>query len=365
MAAIGHPNRDNNKPAPMPLVTIIVPIYNAERWIEATLRSILSQTFPPQSTELILVDDASKDSSIEIAERILREHGYPSRFIKKRSNAGAGAARNAGLREAKGDWVQFLDADDILAPDKIRIQVEFAQTMPSDVAVIYSRWRHLRCARERWRPDGPDVRPNVESNPLAQIFSQNFGFVGPTLIRRRFLEAVSGFDETLSLGEDHDLMLRIAMAGGCFREAHAAEPLFLYRATPDSLGRKEGAKLDSINGLVQICRRVELFLREQHSDQLPLEARLALAQRYASVLSFLYEHDRASFHRTLAWTNALDPKFASRCGWKTRALSALLGYENSERVKFALKKALGAPLQGAPAGRTSTLGMHSIQEQRK
>ncbi|AMR31821.1 hypothetical protein A0256_10510 [Mucilaginibacter sp. PAMC 26640] len=100
-----------------PLVTIIIPLYNAAAYIEATILSALGQTWP--NTEVIIIDDQSTDESLAIANK------YRNKVtVLTQINKGASAARNLGLKHAGGKYIQFLDADDILSPDKIAAQVE-------------------------------------------------------------------------------------------------------------------------------------------------------------------------------------------------------------------------------------------------
>src|SRR5471030_2045816 len=101
----------------MPLVSIVIPSYNAEKYLSETIQSALNQTW--QHKEIIVVDDGSTDDSLQIAESFKSE--IVKVFVQK--NKGASAARNTGLREAKGDYIQFLDADDLLSPDKIEAQI--------------------------------------------------------------------------------------------------------------------------------------------------------------------------------------------------------------------------------------------------
>jgi len=105
-----------------PRVSIIIPCYNAERWLAATLVSALGQT--ASDCEVILVDDGSRDASLAIAR------GFEARGVQivEQPNRGASAARNAGLRAARGAFIQFLDADDLLAPDKIARQLAGLET---------------------------------------------------------------------------------------------------------------------------------------------------------------------------------------------------------------------------------------------
>jgi glycosyltransferase involved in cell wall biosynthesis len=102
---------------PLPLVSIIIPVYNSAKYLAETIQSALNQTWP--DIELVLINNGSTDNSLAIAESF----GSEKLKIFSQENKGAGGARNRGLQEAKGDYIQFLDADDLLSPDKIEKQV--------------------------------------------------------------------------------------------------------------------------------------------------------------------------------------------------------------------------------------------------
>ena len=102
------------------LVSILIPAYNAETWLNVTLRSALAQTWP--RTEVIVVDDGSRDRTLEVAKAF--ERG--SVKVVSQPNMGAPAARNAAFQLAQGDYIQWLDADDLLDPDKISAQMRIA-----------------------------------------------------------------------------------------------------------------------------------------------------------------------------------------------------------------------------------------------
>lgn len=116
-----------------PLVSILIPAYNAEQWIAETLESALAQTWPHK--EIIVVDDGSKDRSFEIAKT------FEPRGLKviSQQNRGASAARNRALQEAQGDFIQYLDADDLLAPDKIERQIQLLENGNSE-CVATGEW---------------------------------------------------------------------------------------------------------------------------------------------------------------------------------------------------------------------------------
>jgi glycosyltransferase involved in cell wall biosynthesis len=105
------------------LVSILIPSYNSEKWVSATIESALSQTWAKK--EIVIVDDGSTDKSLQIAKK------YESKLVKviTQKNGGAAVARNKALEYAQGDYIQWLDADDLLAPDKIEKQLEGADRL--------------------------------------------------------------------------------------------------------------------------------------------------------------------------------------------------------------------------------------------
>ncbi len=107
------------------MVSIIVPVYNAARYIEKAISMVSEQTY--KDWELILVDDASTDGSAEIIEDIIRRQGKRIRLIRKKYNEGAAAARNSGIDASSGRYIAFLDADDVWKPEKLEKQVAFME----------------------------------------------------------------------------------------------------------------------------------------------------------------------------------------------------------------------------------------------
>ncbi|HWZ87755.1 MAG TPA: glycosyltransferase family A protein, partial [Polyangiaceae bacterium] len=168
-----------------PAVSVVIPAYKASEWIEATLESLLRQTYPVRDLEILVVDDASPDDSSDIARRFLERHSLNGRVIVREQNGGVGAARTTGWDSASGDWIQFLDADDLLAPHKLELQVRCASQVEDNVAVVYSNWQYLVLRDGSWQPTGGLNAPFVDDNPVEQILQeQTFGYVGPTLIRK-------------------------------------------------------------------------------------------------------------------------------------------------------------------------------------
>lgn len=112
----------------LPLVSICIPVYNAEKYISETLNSALYQTY--QNIEIIVVDDGSTDNTLKLLEKY-KNQGV---IVLKQSNSGACRARNVALKKAGGKYIQFLDADDLLSPEKIEAQVEVLEKYPGKIA---------------------------------------------------------------------------------------------------------------------------------------------------------------------------------------------------------------------------------------
>ena len=134
-----------------PLVSILIPAYNAEPWIADTIQSALRQSWPRR--EIIVVDDGSKDKTFAVAQQF----AGPEVTVVTQKNAGASAARNRAFSLCKGDYIQWLDADDLLAADKISRQMEAVEKISDPRALFSSEW-----GRFMYRPR----RAQFEFTPL-------------------------------------------------------------------------------------------------------------------------------------------------------------------------------------------------------
>jgi glycosyltransferase involved in cell wall biosynthesis len=189
----------------MPDVTIIIPAFNAEKYIAESVESVLAQSHPV--VECIVVDDGSTDRTAEIVESF----GDRVRLVRQ-ANAERSAARNAGLALASGEYVGFLDADDLLLPGKVAEQVAFLEAHP-EYDVVYSLVKYFR--------DGTNDRytvrrPTPSGDILPQLIYTNFITMNSPLFRRGAVERVAGFDVTFSRYEDWDFLLRLALTGSRF-----------------------------------------------------------------------------------------------------------------------------------------------------
>jgi hypothetical protein len=197
------------------LVTIAIPCFNSARWIGAAVQSALDQTWSEK--EVIVVDDGSTDGSLAVLETFAAQ----IRVIRG-THCGGNAARNQALAAARGEWVQFLDADDYLEPSKIAVQ--FADTGGgANADVLYSpTWTEDNRTHER-------VPGTIDSqlDLFAQWLSWQLPQTGGALWRKSALDALGGWKEGQPCCQEHELYLRALQAG--LRWAFAPTPHAVYR----------------------------------------------------------------------------------------------------------------------------------------
>lgn len=236
-----------------PLVSIIIPCRNGAAWLGAAIESCLGQSW--KHLEIIVVDDGSTDGSRDVAARY-RDRGVVARDSPRR---GASAARNAGLAQARGEFIQFLDADDVLDADKIRIQIERLADAPAG-AVASGAWARF-CGQ-----------------PSAAVFSaepvwcdflapQEFlitswlggGMMAPFvwLTPRAVLERAGPWDETLSLLDDGEYFCRVLLTASVVVFCGNARGFYRSTTAPRLSGRRDREALVSGFTAIELsCRHL-------------------------------------------------------------------------------------------------------------
>lgn len=206
----------------MPLVSVIIPVYNGEKTIQATVESVLAQTLT--DLEVIVVNSGSTDETQNILENLndkrLRVIHYPQAIVS--------VNRNRGVTHANSDYLCFLDADDLWTEDKLACQYQALQNNPQ-AAVAYS-W--TTCIDESDRVLRQSCHVNYSGYILPQLLLNDFiGSGSNVMIRRDAFETVGGFDESLTNAEDADLWLRLAAK---YEFAVVQKAQILYRISPQS-----------------------------------------------------------------------------------------------------------------------------------
>lgn len=198
-------------------VSVVIPVYNGEKFLAETLESVLSQTYP--HVECVLVNDGSTDNTAAIAASF----GDKIRYFEK-ANGGVSAARNFGIRRASGDFIAFLDADDLWLPEKIEKQMRLFEKQ-EDLGLVYCG---CEIADENKNTIG--YKTPVEGKDLLEntlLLKREIGAMSTTgIVPKKIFDAVGLFDESLSTGADADLVCRI---GFRFPLSFVSETLALYR----------------------------------------------------------------------------------------------------------------------------------------
>lgn len=193
-------------------IDVIIPAYNAEKFIKAAINSVLSQTLLPQT--IIVVDDKSSDNTAKLVKSIQAKNPIV-KYIKLKSNRGPSAARNEGIKNSRSDFIALLDADDMWTSDKLEKQLEVFDKSPlkENLAIVYSNCQDIDdFSNPILINNAFTLKTNIKGNVLHHLKNANLisGSCSSVLIRRKFLNEIGLFDEQLEACEDWDLWLRFS-----------------------------------------------------------------------------------------------------------------------------------------------------------
>ena len=320
----------------VPTISLVIPVFNGEPWLRETLNSVCQQTLDHGDFEIVVVDDGSTDDSRRISSEVLKRNSIRHSVLSQ-ENGGPSKARNAGWHHSSGEWIQFLDSDDLLSRRKLEVQRRWTESTSPDVAVIYSDWQRLEASHGRWELAGEVVRPVIGNDSVCDLLSAaNVLLLGSQLIHRGWLEKVGGFDERHWLIEDIDLLLRIAMAGGAFRHARSEEPLYYYRQRGrESLSQR--SRRDFVDGCVRNAEMVEEVWRSR--DELTVGRARQLAEVYAGGSRYFAACDIPRFNLLVQRIEGLVPGFTPAKPRRLRQLSRILGYRRAELLSVQYRRA--------------------------
>jgi glycosyltransferase involved in cell wall biosynthesis len=225
-----------------PLVSIVIPAYNSANYLPQALDSVLNQTF--RDYEIIVVDDGSTDET----EQVLAPYRGLIRYIRK-ENGGPASARNAGIRQASGEYIAFLDADDIWLPDKLQSQIDFISKNP-DLHVLFTD-----CAifdQHGFVTSSIKENHNISARITFQdLLTKHFVPMSSIIVKRACLDEIGLFDESLTGAEDYNLYLRLAQK---FQFGYLDKVLVYHRKHENSLSEDlEQMRRDELTNLDKIA----------------------------------------------------------------------------------------------------------------
>lgn len=313
-------------------VSILIPAYNAERFVGAALQSALDQTWP--NIEIILVDDGSTDQTFAVAKH------YESAKLKilRQENRGPAAARNTALREAQGDFLQYLDADDLLSPDKIREQVLLLNGNPG----------YLSASEATYFFDGQDPDAGllersgvVDSDDPVEFLMRLFGSegrmgsvpCGAWLTPRSVASLAGPWDDSgFHLDDDGEYFARVVLASRGIRASNSGR--YYYRRFKHRRSYSMRYTEFSMTGALHSLNRKAMHLLARTNDE---RARRALANRYVDLAFTTYPAFPKLTEEALNKANELGgtdyiPPFAT---WKGELVRRLIGWKAARRLNVS------------------------------
>jgi len=260
--------------SPAPLVSVIIPAFNCALFISDTLESVCQQTY--KNWEIVLIDDGSTDET----RSVLAPHLARVRYFYQ-ENKGTAAARNAGIQRSRGELVAFLDHDDLWFPNKLELQVRAIQSYP-ECGLVFTDGKsfdgsgilkdsligyHL----QEWIDQHQLSDPAVATGEIFQhlFFGNVIASASSVLVRKQSLESIGCFDERISIADDYDLWLRIALS---YPVVLLSSCLYMWRYREDS---QSGPMENRYHRWTRAC----ITVLEKHSKITPAEIRPAVRAR--------------------------------------------------------------------------------------
>jgi glycosyltransferase involved in cell wall biosynthesis len=301
-----------------PLVSVLIPCYNGAKWIRDALDSCFKQTY--KNIEIVVIDDGSTDDSLDI----LKSYGSEIK-LETGPNRGLSAAQNRGLALSHGAYIQYLDADDYLLPEKIEHQLAYLEETGADG--VYGDWRHQYHEADGTIHLGEIVLSGHQADLLESLLS---GWWVPSMVllhRRETVIRSGGWDETLKAQNDHDFLIAIAMTStdvryqpGCFS---------IYRR----YGNVTMSTADLPRWLASEQRALEKAeAKLAESGRLSISYRQAMAKSYFYIARNYYGIDRLKYKQLLDKTLSLAPDFSPRESSAYNLVWRAFGFSVAERL---------------------------------
>ena len=243
------------------LVSILIPAYNAQRWIAGTIESALAQTWPHK--EVIVVDDGSTDNTFKVAMR------FASKGVRvvAQSNQGAASARNTAMNAAQGSYIQFLDADDLLHPQKLSLQLSAADHGLNERGLLTSAWGRffVRTERAVFKHDALWQTHSPVDWLVTKFTANTFMFPASWLVSRKLMELAGPWNERLSADDDGEYMCRLVASSEQVRFVTQAKSYYRIGNATSLSSQKSEASLRSEMLSLRLC--VEHLLRLEDSER--------------------------------------------------------------------------------------------------
>ncbi len=237
------------------MLSVIIPTYNSEKYIRRAVESVFKQTY--KEYEIILIDNNSSDDTVNILYEYLKK--YPETIkVLHESKQGSPAARNKGLFEAKGEWIQFLDADDELLPGKFATQVALANNSPIDVVVG-------SCSRYKTFVNGEikEIPRRIETDVWRGLLTSRLGITSANLWRKKPLLAVNGWSENISSSQEYDLLFRLLKNNAIVEFCPLVQTIVHITENSISSSQNEDRIIEIMTNSIKLRIDIKAYLKSQ------------------------------------------------------------------------------------------------------
>lgn len=314
-----------------PLVSILIPAYNAQEWLAASIQSALAQTWPRK--EVVVVDDGSADQTLSIARRF----ASTQLSVLTQQNQGAAAARNKAFSICQGDYIQWLDADDLLAPDKIERQMEIVERCQNERLLLSSAWGYFL-----HRPRKTEFIPSplwCDLSPVEWLLckmGQGLHMQTATWLVSRVLTTSAGpWDVRLSLDDDGEYFCRVLMASQGTRFVPGSKVLYRMSGTANlsTVGCSD-KKLESL--FLSMDRHVSYLRSLEESERV----RLVCVKYLNTWLPFFYQVRPDLVERLAQLAVELGGRLEEpHLSWKYAWIKSLFGWTAAKQVQIRYNNA--------------------------
>lgn len=222
-------------------VSVIIPTHDRAHLIGPAIKSVLNQTY--WDLEIVVVDDGSSDNTEEVVRSLKDER---IRYIRHEKNKGATAARNTGIKAAKGEYIAFQDSDDEWLPEKLEKQMKVFENVPLKVGVVYSGFLRIVNGKKEYIPYSWVIKK--EGDIHKELLKGSFITTPSIVVRKKCFEKAGMFDECLPRLQDWELVLRLSKY---YDFKFIKEPLLISPFTPDSLSSSEAARIKALKLILE------------------------------------------------------------------------------------------------------------------
>lgn len=243
------------------MISVVLPTFNRGSVLARAIGSVLNQTYA--DLELLVIDDASTDDTRDVVQSI---HDERLRYLRLANNVGPAAARNAGIRQARGDLIAFQDSDDEWLPGKLEEQMKVFENAPAEVGVVYTGFWKVQGDKKTYIPSS--TTPRMEGNIHDILLRGNFVGTPTAVVKKECFGKAGMFDEEMAMLEDWELWIRIS---AYYQFRFINKPLVVSHHTPGGVNEQSADIW---------ARAIELIL-EKHFQDFRSNTRLLARHQYS------------------------------------------------------------------------------------